>query len=73
MACPRGRTVNCVETQFGTNYLGHFVVVNRLVPLLAEITDDPASTTGVFAYALDADRAQALWTVSERLIGERSD
>jgi hypothetical protein len=38
---------------------------------VAEITTDPASTTGVFSYALDGDHAQALWTVSERLVGER--
>jgi NAD(P)-dependent dehydrogenase (short-subunit alcohol dehydrogenase family) len=34
MACPKGRTSDGFETQFGTNHLGHFVLVNRLVPLL---------------------------------------
>jgi len=34
MACPQGRTADGFETQFGTNHLGHFVFVNRLVPLL---------------------------------------
>jgi NAD(P)-dependent dehydrogenase (short-subunit alcohol dehydrogenase family) len=34
MACPRGKTEDGFETQFGTNHLGHFVFVNRLVPLL---------------------------------------
>jgi NAD(P)-dependent dehydrogenase (short-subunit alcohol dehydrogenase family) len=34
MACPEGRTVDGFETQFGTNHLGHFLLVNRLVPLL---------------------------------------
>jgi NAD(P)-dependent dehydrogenase (short-subunit alcohol dehydrogenase family) len=34
MACPQGKTVDGFETQFGTNHLGHFVFVNRLVPLL---------------------------------------
>ena len=34
MACPRGKTADGFETQFGTNHLGHFVFVNRLVPLL---------------------------------------
>src|SRR5215471_19094867 len=34
MACPEGRTLDGFETQFGTNHLGHFVLVNRLVPLL---------------------------------------
>jgi len=35
MACPEGRTVDGFETQFGTNHLGHFLLVNRLRPLLA--------------------------------------
>lgn len=34
MACPRGTTAEGFETQFGTNHLGHFVLVNRLLPLL---------------------------------------
>src|SRR5271170_6029141 len=34
MACPQGKTQDGFETQFGTNHLGHFVLINRLVPLL---------------------------------------
>jgi len=34
MACPEGRTADGFETQFGTNHLGHFVLINRLVSLL---------------------------------------
>ena len=34
MACPKGKTSDGFEMQFGTNHLGHFVFVNRLVPLL---------------------------------------
>ena len=34
MAAPEGKTADGFETQFGTNHLGHFVLVNRLVPLL---------------------------------------
>jgi NAD(P)-dependent dehydrogenase (short-subunit alcohol dehydrogenase family) len=34
MACPQGYTQDGFETQFGTNHLGHFALVNRLVPLL---------------------------------------
>jgi NAD(P)-dependent dehydrogenase (short-subunit alcohol dehydrogenase family) len=34
MATPFGHTVDGFETQFGTNHLGHFVLVNRIVNLL---------------------------------------
>jgi NAD(P)-dependent dehydrogenase (short-subunit alcohol dehydrogenase family) len=36
MATPFGRTVDGFETQFGTNYLGHFALVNRIEPLLLD-------------------------------------
>ncbi|MBB3949958.1 SDR family NAD(P)-dependent oxidoreductase [Aureimonas jatrophae] len=36
MAPPFGRTADGFETQFGTNHLGHFVLVNRIVPLMRE-------------------------------------
>lgn len=36
MACPFGRTVDGFETQFGTNHLGHFVLVNRVAGLLKD-------------------------------------
>jgi len=36
MACPEGKTADGFETQFGTNHLGHFVFVNKIVPLLIE-------------------------------------
>src|SRR6201986_4443824 len=34
MACPKGTTSDGFETQFGTNHLGHFVLVNRIAPLM---------------------------------------
>lgn len=34
MATPFGKTTDGFETQFGTNHLGHFVLVNRIAPLI---------------------------------------
>jgi len=34
MACPKGLTKDGFETQFGTNHLGHFVLVNRIASLM---------------------------------------
>jgi NAD(P)-dependent dehydrogenase (short-subunit alcohol dehydrogenase family) len=34
MACPKSQTSDGFETQFGTNHLGHFVLVNRIAPLM---------------------------------------
>ncbi len=36
MACPKGTTTDGFETQFGTNHLGHFVLVNRIAGLLKD-------------------------------------
>lgn len=36
MATPFGRTVDGFETQFGTNHLGHFALITRIAPLLAD-------------------------------------
>ena len=35
MACPKSTTAEGFEMQFGTNHLGHFVFINRLLPLFA--------------------------------------
>lgn len=35
MASPFGRTVDGFETQYGVNYLGHFALVERILPLFA--------------------------------------
>jgi len=34
MATPFGHTLDGFETQFGTNHLGHFVLINRVAPLI---------------------------------------
>jgi NAD(P)-dependent dehydrogenase (short-subunit alcohol dehydrogenase family) len=34
MATPKGLTADGFETQFGTNHLGHFVLINRIASLL---------------------------------------
>jgi NAD(P)-dependent dehydrogenase (short-subunit alcohol dehydrogenase family) len=36
MATPFGHTAAGFETQFGTNHLGHFVLVNRIAPLIRQ-------------------------------------
>src|SRR5580700_542254 len=36
MAPPLGHTVDGFETQFGTNHLGHFVLVNRIAKLIRD-------------------------------------
>lgn len=37
------------------------------------VVDDIATSPGVMRYALDPDRAAALWTLSEEMVGERFD
>jgi NAD(P)-dependent dehydrogenase (short-subunit alcohol dehydrogenase family) len=38
MATPFGHTVDGFETQFGTNHLGHFVLVNRIASLIINLS-----------------------------------
>jgi NAD(P)-dependent dehydrogenase (short-subunit alcohol dehydrogenase family) len=38
---------------------------------VAQVEDDPAARSGVRAYAVDPARAEALWTRSEEMVGER--
>lgn len=36
MAAPSGKTADGFETQFGTNHLGHFLFINRILPLVKD-------------------------------------
>ncbi len=36
---------------------------------VAQVTDDPAQRSVVRAYAIDPARADALWALSDRLVG----
>jgi hypothetical protein len=38
---------------------------------VAEVNDEPRASGGVRSYAIDPERAVALWTRSEDLVGER--
>ena len=56
MNCPFGLTADGFETQFGTNHLGHFVLINRLVPLVrAGGRIVMVSSRGHFAADIDLD------------------
>jgi hypothetical protein len=37
---------------------------------VAEVMDDPSAKTGVRSYALDPERAKALWAKGEEMVGE---
>jgi NAD(P)-dependent dehydrogenase (short-subunit alcohol dehydrogenase family) len=46
MACPQGTTTDGFELQFGTNHLGHFLLVNRLLPRLLTGSPGPPRSPG---------------------------
>jgi NAD(P)-dependent dehydrogenase (short-subunit alcohol dehydrogenase family) len=70
MACPQGRTADGFETQFGTNHLGHFVFVNKLVPLLKSggriVT---VSSAGHQISDVDLDDPDFEWTEYQPFLG----
>jgi NAD(P)-dependent dehydrogenase (short-subunit alcohol dehydrogenase family) len=41
MAVPPGQTTDGYEIQFGTNHLGHALLIKKLLPLLQATSDDP--------------------------------
>ncbi|WET82682.1 SDR family NAD(P)-dependent oxidoreductase [Amycolatopsis sp. QT-25] len=59
---PRQETTDGLELTFATNHLGHFVLVRRLMPLLAAAEAGRVVTTGSFvgkSAALDPDDLQS--------------
>jgi NAD(P)-dependent dehydrogenase (short-subunit alcohol dehydrogenase family) len=55
MACPETRTERGWELQFATNHLGHFALVNRLMPLLEGARVVSVSSNGHRASAIRWD------------------
>jgi NAD(P)-dependent dehydrogenase (short-subunit alcohol dehydrogenase family) len=49
MAVPEGKTIDGFETQFGTNYLGHFALTMQLLPALVAAGDARVVTTSSIA------------------------
>jgi len=54
MNCPFGQTADGFETHFGTNHLGHFVLVNRIAPLIRD-GGRVISLTSLAHHAADID------------------
>ncbi|KAF1808387.1 putative short-chain dehydrogenase [Eremomyces bilateralis CBS 781.70] len=61
MAAPEGRTVDGFETQFGVNHLGHFLLVQLLLPALkAGSKASPNRTSRVVAVSSIGHRAGSI-------------
>ena len=58
MACPKSKTADGFESQFGTNHLGHFYLTSLLVPLL----HSSGSTTEPSRVVNLSSAANILWT-----------
>ncbi|KAI5357933.1 putative short-chain dehydrogenase/reductase SDR, NAD(P)-binding domain superfamily [Septoria linicola] len=57
MACPEGRTADGHETQFGTNHLAHFLLIQHLLlPTTLEQSATPSSPSRVVVLASSAHR-----------------
>jgi NAD(P)-dependent dehydrogenase (short-subunit alcohol dehydrogenase family) len=76
MACPFDKTADGFETQFGTNHLGHFVLVNRIASLmkpgsrlvncLPPATAIPTSTLTIRTSSARHTTVGGLWSVEDR-------
>lgn len=49
MACPQGTTADGFETQFGTNHLGHFLLLQNLLPALTRGANAAGQSAAPFA------------------------
>src|ERR1700704_6376451 len=83
MATPFGKTADGFETQFGTNHLGHFVLVNRIASLMADrkrrTFSSQSHSTNVIATGACALRPsireayRPSWAVTRSLAGSKEE
>ncbi|KAJ5769083.1 short-chain dehydrogenase [Penicillium odoratum] len=69
MACPEGRTADGFETQFGSNFLAHFLLLYLLKPLLLA-SSVPEFNSRIVIVASSAHRASSVHFDNITLAGE---
>lgn len=69
MACPEGKTEDGFETQFGSNYLAHFLLFRKLTPLLLD-SSTPDFASRVVIVASSAHRISPVHFDNISLSGE---
>ena len=60
MACPLGRTAQGIETQFGTNHLGHFLFTGLLLPALIAAAEGSDSHSRVVSLSSAGHKLSAV-------------
>eukprot|EP00455_Lapot_gusevi_P035399 TRINITY_DN391_c0_g1_i10.p1 TRINITY_DN391_c0_g1~~TRINITY_DN391_c0_g1_i10.p1 ORF type:complete len:690 (-),score=277.79 TRINITY_DN391_c0_g1_i10:60-1997(-) len=61
MACPESKTADGFEMQFGTNHLGHFLLVNLLTPTLLKHAKNGTKSRVVVVSSLAHVRSDIHW------------